>query len=60
MPFDCNLELFAAERTNVDALNCNLWLSLISFQASIFSTFSVAPESRRKSISRRGGETVFV
>ena len=50
VPFDCRLELFAAERTNVDALSCNLWYSLISFQVSLFKMFKVAPESSKKSI----------
>ena len=52
VPFDCILELFAAERTNVVAFNCNLWYSLISFQVSVYNILSVAPESSRKSICR--------
>ena len=60
VPFDCNLELFAAERTNVDAFSCNLGYSLISFQVSVFNILSVAPDSGRKSISGCGEEIVFL
>ena len=60
VPIDCNLEFFAAERTNVVAFNCNLWYSLISSQVSVFNILIVAPESSRKSISRCGGEIVFL
>ena len=56
--FDCNLELFAAER-NVEALNCNLWYCSISLQVSLFNTLSVAPESIERSILRCGGEVFW-
>ena len=61
MPFDCNRELFAAEKTQFDAFMCKLRYSLISFQMSLFNTLSDAPESsKKKSISRCDGEIVFV
>ena len=60
VPFFCNLELFAAESTNVDAFSCNLWYTLFFFQVSLFNILHVAPESNKKSISRFGGEIVFV
>ena len=50
MPLDSNLDLFAAEKTNVYAFSGNLWYSLISFQISLFRILSVTPESIRKSI----------
>ena len=60
MPFDYNLELFAAKRTNVDSFSGNLWYSLILLQVSFLRTLSATPESIRKSISRCCGETVLV
>ena len=60
VPFDCNREILAAEGTNVDGFNCSFRYFLNSFEVSLFSTLSVAPESRRKSFSRCGGEIVFV
>ena len=60
MAFDCSFDLFDVERTNIDTLSCNLGYSMISVQVSLFSMLSVAPESIRKSISRCGGEIVFL
>ena len=44
VPLECSLEIFAAERTNVDALSCNLLYSLISIQVLVFKMLSDAPE----------------
>ena len=46
--FDCSFVLFGAGRTIVDVLNWSLLYSLISFQVSLLSTLSVAPESNHK------------
>ena len=60
MAFNCNLELFAADRTKVDAFSFNLLHALISFQVSLLSTFSKALKFNWKSIFRCGGKTIFV
>ena len=58
--FECSQELFAAERTNVEAFNCILLYSLISFQMSVLSILSVRTESNKNSLDSGNTHMLFL
>ena len=60
LPLDFGVVLFAVERTNLDALNSNLWYSFFSLQVALFITFKVTSDSIKKSIVIWGGNIILL